>query len=161
MRPHSKTALRSWDGARTSRDLVLAHQRAGLEIGRLQVVGHAIELARIGACDELSVDSDGFAHAAHVAPESEPAIRRRLAVPAAFGLVRQQVEPPRNVVRRFRGPRRIGQHVGIERAGDCRLLEHEAGIMRREAVSADTAARALAISCVEIVAREAFARYAA
>src|SRR5215469_12031973 len=66
---------------------VLSGKDTGLEVRRLQAGRQPVELARIGTCDHRAVDRHRLAHAPDFAPEFHPAVGRRLAVPATFGLV--------------------------------------------------------------------------
>ena len=45
------------------------------------------------------------------------------ALPAALGLLRQRIEPLRDIGRRGRGLLRIAENVGVEHADDRRLLD--------------------------------------
>ena len=82
-------------------------------------------------------------HAAQLAPEAQAALRQRLAVPAALGLLRQRVEPLGDI---SGGGLRVPcllQELRIERAGNRDLLDDEARIAAVQALQdrADLARR--------------------
>src|SRR5437016_2267778 len=114
--------------------LVPAPERSGFQIRGLQAGRELVELARIRARDDRPVDRYGFAHAADIAPELHPAVRRGFAVPAALGFVGELVESSRDIKRRLGGTLRIGKNFGIEGAGNCRLLDEKARILPRESL---------------------------
>ena len=86
--------------------------------------GQRIELARLGALDQRPVDDVALLHAAQAAREGEAAVGRRLAGPAALQRRADGIEPAGDVVGGLPGALGIGQDVGLEGAGDRRLLDH-------------------------------------
>ena len=91
--------LEQADGAVDRRLVVLAAQRAGLDVDLLQRRGVFVELARLGRRQQRLIDHRDFLDAAQRALEREAGAFDISALPAAFGFFRQHVEPARDIGR--------------------------------------------------------------
>src|SRR5512143_3356166 len=70
----------------------------------------------------------GFHHAPELPPEAQAAFGKRLAVPAALGLLGERIEPFGDIGGSGLSLLGVLQHFRIEHPGDCRLLDDEARI---------------------------------
>ncbi len=75
-----------------------------------------------------------FHHAAQLAPEAQAALRQRLAVPAALGLLGERIEALGDIGGGALRLLAVLQHLRVERAGDRRLLDDEARIAAVQAL---------------------------
>src|SRR5262249_57046673 len=106
--------------------LVLAAQRGLTRIDLLQRHRVFVELACVGRAEQRLIEDRNLFDPAHGALEAKTLAFRELALPAAFRLLRQGVEPARDVFRSFRGLARVAENIGREHSGDRRLLYHAA-----------------------------------
>ena len=91
-------------------------------VGGPQLGRHLVEPARLAGAQQRAVDHAPLGQPAQGPCEDQPAVGLGLAVPAAFDVARQRVEPPGDVARRLLGALGVVDDVRVEGAGDERLL---------------------------------------
>ncbi len=83
---------------------ILAPEHRLARIDVLEARGEPVELARVGEVHERRVDGGGLADAPHLPFEHQAAVVGDRARPAALGLLRDGIEPDRNIFRGLSRP---------------------------------------------------------